>query len=290
VRCWGAAPAAGAVAAMIATPLLTSAGTALSGVAAIAAGSGHTCALLTGDGSAVCWGRDNAGQLGDGYDLPSPTPITVLGSTGFKISLLMQVIAGGDRTCAIDGNSHLKCWGDPSQPPGMYFVDGTGEPIGTVVTAAEGVAHGCAVQNNKQVICWGSNAGGQLGNSTVTDSAAFPVPVMATGGSLLSNAVSVVAGAMYSCALLDTGIVSCWGSNSQGQLGNGSRFDSSSPVSVQMTGGGPLTGVVALAAGDAHACAVTEDRALWCWGDNGQGQIGNSSVADALQAVRVTLE
>ncbi len=89
--------------------------------------------------------------------------------------------------------------------------------------------------------------------------------------------VSITAGSAHTCTLLSDGRVYCWGRNSSGQLGNGADLDDgvddSSLTPVEVTG---LTGIVQIASGDEHSCAVRNDGAVFCWGSNSYGQLGAS--------------
>src|SRR5438270_799091 len=82
------------------------------------------------------------------------------------------------------------------------------------------------------------------------------------------------AGFAYACAVRAGGSVWCWGSGGNGQLGNNATADSPIAVQVVTTAGPPLTGIVAVAGGSYFACALASDATVWCWGDNGQGQLG----------------
>jgi alpha-tubulin suppressor-like RCC1 family protein len=143
----------------------------------------------------------------------------------------------------------------------------------TTITA--GVAHTCAVSvastGTGTVLCWGSNEFGQLGNGE-TASSTSPVQVVGLDPSV----VSVAAGSESTCALTGMGTVWCWGSNSNGQLGDGTFTQSMVPVQVMDSdGNAPLSDVARIAAGGFHTCAVTNLGAALCWGDNRNGQLGN---------------
>jgi len=94
----------------------------------------------------------------------------------------------------------------------------------------------------------------------------------------VSKATSIAAGYFHTCALSTTGAVYCWGNNVWGQLGNNSTTDSHVPVQVAGVGGtGFLSGIASIAAGYFHTCAVSTTGAVYCWGDNVYGQLGNNS-------------
>jgi alpha-tubulin suppressor-like RCC1 family protein len=131
--------------------------------------------------------------------------------------------------------------------------------------------HACAIRCDGSVWCWGNNADGQLGDGTQT-SRAIPVQVQGLGG----PATAVAAGFDHTCAIVE-GSVRCWGLNAFGQLGNGTRDDRLRPTAVTGLPGA----AVALAAGGAHSCAVLADGAVWCWGQNPYGALGDGSTRDS---------
>jgi len=242
-----------------------------SGVSAIAGGGQHTCAIV--GGSLECWGSNYYGQLGNNStSTVANVPLPVLGLPAGGVSM---VSAGYSHTCAVAGGA-VYCWGsNASGQLGSGTAGGTSllpvqVPSLTVgVTAiAAGYAHTCALQNGG-VQCWGSNAKGELGDGTDTDS---DLPVPASG---LSSGVLGVAsgpGSQHTCALLSGGTVYCWGLNDFGQIGAPSTTMSPVPVQVPSL----TAGVSALALGGTHSCAVVNGGAL-CWGNNDFGQIGTPS-------------
>ncbi len=92
------------------------------------------------------------------------------------------------------------------------------------------------------------------------------------------------AGTQHVCALSATTGVSCWGSNSMGQLGNGTTTTSSTPVAVT----GLSTGVLTISSGYQHSCALMSDSTVRCWGRNDTGQLGNNSMTNASSPVTVS--
>ena len=158
---------------------------------------------------------------------------------------------------------------------------GTGPWSVTGPTLAAGRDHGCAIRNDQAVLCWGVGVDGQLGDASTTNSAS-PVEVTALDGSTPAlTAVSLAAGGFHSCALMANGAVTCWGSNSVGQLGNGTTLSSSSPVYVSgLDGASPSTTAVSVSAGLFHSCAVMADGSAKCWGDNGWLQLGDGTTKE----------
>jgi alpha-tubulin suppressor-like RCC1 family protein len=105
------------------------------------------------------------------------------------------------------------------------------------------------------------------------------------------NATALAAGADHNCAVTTTtppvanagGGVVCWGRNDSGQLGNGTTTNSSTPVPVT----GLSTGVRTVSAGHSSACALTEAGAVWCWGNNSSGQLGDGTTTNSAVPVQV---
>ncbi|MDP4074428.1 fibronectin type III domain-containing protein [Acidovorax sp. A1169] len=245
------------------------------GVAAIAAGETHTCALTTA-GAVQCWGFNDYGQLGDGSTISktTPQPVVVLASG------VAAIIAKGSHTCALTTAGAVHCWG--------YNVFGelgdgtttsrmTPQPVaglvGGMAAIAAGSNHSCVLNLAGAVQCWGRNTLGQLGDGSTTDKGT-PQPV--TG--LASGVAAIAGGYQHTCALTTAGAVKCWGDNIYGQVGDGSQLTRLTPQTVL----GLTTGVAAIAAGDNHTCALTTTGAVQCWGQNGQGQLGDGSTLRKL--------
>jgi alpha-tubulin suppressor-like RCC1 family protein len=249
---------------------------------AIAAGFGHSCAL-TRAGSVECWGWNRDGQLGDGTTSDRLTPVDVSGLR----SGVTAIAAGGTHTCALMGTGGVKCWGnneagqlgDGTTSDRSTPVDVSGLSGGVTAIAAGG-ADSCALVSSGAVKCWGWNGYGQLGDGT-TSGRLTPVDVAGLGG----RATAIAAGGNDSCALMSTGRVKCWGWDYYGQLGDGRpAFQQSTPVEVSGLSGG----VVAIALGEYHTCAVTDAGTAKCWGWNHYGQVsGEATSHDELTPVDV---
>jgi alpha-tubulin suppressor-like RCC1 family protein len=250
--------------------------TGLEGAASITVGGGSACALLLG-GSVECWGYNVDGELGNGTRFNQITPVPVVGLAGAT-----AVSVGYFSACAVLSTGAVQCWGDnTSGELGIGTATGPDEccmagcPCSTTPVAVSGLdgatavsvggcsgsQSACAVLSGGTVACWGDNASGQLGNGTTKDS---PSPVAVTG---LSGATAVSVGLCNAvrtsaCALLSDGTVQCWGDNTYGQLGDGSRTNSATPVAVA-----GVTGAVAVSVGFDAACAILSDGTVDCWGD-----------------------
>ena len=185
-----------------------------------------------------------------------------------------RLAAAREFTCAVRGDGTVRCWGRNSYG---QLGDGTTTNRSTPVTVvgltnaigiAAGSEHTCALDGGGIVFCWGDNYHGELGDGTTTNRL---TPVAAVG---LTNAIAIATGEYHTCAVLVSSEVRCWGDNGYEQLGDGTSTNSTSPVTVIGAGGAPLSGVVEVAAGDAHTCALTVAAEVYCWGYNDQGQAG----------------
>ncbi len=160
-------------------------GSPLNGVAAVSAGSGHTCALTTA-GGVKCWGSNSFSQLGDGTNFASTTPVDVLVELGgSQLGDVTAVSSGSLHTCAVTETGGVKCWGwnasgqlgdgtirDSSIPKVVLWLSS-----GVAAISAGGL-HTCAVTAAEGVACWGLNNQGELGDGTTTRSS---VPVDVSG-------------------------------------------------------------------------------------------------------------
>jgi alpha-tubulin suppressor-like RCC1 family protein len=251
-----------------------------SGVVSVSAGSYHSCAV-TSAGAVKCWGDNLYGELGNNSTNENDLPVGVTGlSTG-----IVSVAAGRYATCAVTSAGGVKCWGknlygqlgNNSTSESHVPVDVTGLSSG-VLSVSVGDDHACAVTSAGAVKCWGKNLYGQLGNNSTTES---HVPVAVMG--LATGAVAVSASEQHTCAVTSAGAVKCWGKNLYGQLGDSTTTERDVPVDVV----GLASGVVAVAAGADHTCALTSAGAIKCWGSNGDGRLGNNSTSESHVPVDV---
>lgn len=253
--------------------------------ARIAAGSGTTCAIRS-SGKAQCWGDNSAGQLGNNDDFidgplitTTSTPTDVYGMDDH----LQAVFGGAVAQCALKTDGRVWCWGDSLFGeffPGVaehviapYPMEAMG--LSGVVQFAIGYYFHCALNVEGTVKCYGLNGSGQLGNGSLKDS------YVGAGVTGLEEPVVHIAAAQAgfaACAVLASGALRCWGSNTAGQLGNGTLSDAYVPEAVPALQGG----VHAVTMGFEHACAITDDG-VRCWGANNEGQLGDGEAYSTME-------
>jgi alpha-tubulin suppressor-like RCC1 family protein len=136
-----------------------------------------------------------------------------------------------------------------------------------IVEIAIGWGHACARADNGSVWCWGRNDHGTLGDGSAVFFATLPVEVRGLG----QNVVQLASNASHTCARKDDGTLWCWGSNYEGQLGDGTTTDRAMPVQVQLP---TRVRQVAVSSED-RTCAVLDDGTAWCWGNNDGCELGD---------------
>ena len=242
---------------------------------------GASPACYTTNGSVYCWGSNSQGQLGrDPNDAGDPVTRSAVPLVVPGLSNVTAVAAGANHTCILKSDTSVHCFGQSGAAIGNISSGITYQPIQVLTGAASitaGGNHSCAVMTNGSVRCWGNGWSGELGNGAAGSSA---TPVQALDGS--DPALAVSAGTSHTCAVLQSGIVKCWGSNTYGQIGYGYQFDRTSPTTVIASVGGSqatLTDAVSVSAGGSHSCAVTSAGAAYCWGGNMYGELGAAATS-----------
>ena len=252
-------------------------------VTSIGLGYMQGCALLS-TGSVKCWGASGVDTFGKKVmtnKLKATSSTSGLSAT--KI-FSQRYEANG---CAIVSGGSVKCWGDSYE--GKLGNGASGFTVNQPITVLNlglpaidlslGNSHGCAILNDGSMKCWGYSSSAQLWDGINSENF-IPTAVQGLGES--ANAIS--AGDDFECAVLASGSIKCWGSNSFGSLGDGTLTSSHSPVSVANLSG-TATAVVS---GHLHSCALISNGSINCWGQNLYGGLGDNSTTDRRSAVSVS--
>ena len=265
-------------------------------ITALQAGSGHQLALTT-DGKVFGWGSNNSGELGNPLTTSSQIPVPVKVDGALAGKTLVVIASGSSHNLALSSDGEVISWGynfsgqlgdgSKSNRTEPVTVVANGALTGKTITSiAAGDNHSLALSSDGEVFAWGSNSYGKLGTEAWQDSS-VPLPVD-TRGVLRGKVVTAIsAGHRHSLALTSDGEVFAWGSNSNGQLGNGGETESRPPVRVDTSGALAGKRVVAIAAGEDHSMALTDDGLVFTWGGNWYGQLGDNSGSNSRVPVAV---
>ncbi len=255
-------------------------------ITAVAAGGKHTLAL-TSTGQVLAWGDNFDGQLGDGSNTDSHTPVAVDLPAG---TVATAIAAGDNDSLAVTstgaiyswGNNHYGQLGDGSNLPSNVPVKVRLPRGDKAIQVGVSYNYAVALTSAGQVLTWGYNGSGQLGNGYETASE-VPIPVKLPKG----TAVRAIANGGYDgLALTASGRIWAWGDDRYGQLGDGTRSSALSPVQVKLPTG---VKVVSIGAGSQHGLALTSTGKVLAWGWNAYGQLGNGSTKDSTVPVAVRM-
>lgn len=278
---------------------------ALTNPLGVIAGAHHGCSIVSG-GQVRCWGRNDSGQLGADFVSPSggfnaaPTSVQTVPPARGPLGGVQDLYAGDWHSCAQLFSGDVVCWGgntssqlglptSTSFSPTPVRVDALAA-LGPVSNISARGYQSCAVIRGA-VYCWGDNAWGQLGNPTMhARSSADPVQVLVDSPSgPLTNVRQVAVGGYHVCAIaqpagLGDEAVYCWGASAEGQLGDPALRGTPGLAAHRV----PLAEAPSqLAVGQRHSCVLTAAGAVWCWGLNSEGQVGDGSTTQATQPTRV---
>jgi alpha-tubulin suppressor-like RCC1 family protein len=263
-----------------------------------------TCAIATG-GEVRCWGRDKAGELGDGGGSDRSKGVIVRGVENATAIALASQFA-----CALGADKRVKCWGtgrlandgkpkERAKPTDVAGVEGVEElvasgaiacartataitcwgadsatigtpPSGAFTQVAAGFTHGCALDKKGAVSCWGTG-------DWAAPKGGFAKPAA------ISGAIHLATGDRHACVVTKDKKVQCWGMNDAGQLGIKPDTElHKNPVTVP-----GVTSAVRLVAGEAAMCALLADGSARCWGANAEGELGLGKKSSEERASKV---
>lgn len=245
----------------------------LSAVEAIATGENHSLALRS-DGTVWVWGSNGFGQLGNGTSDFSPHPLPL------QVPTLTDVIAISahlNHNLALKSDGTVWAWGNNdfgqmgnNTTGGNVLIPTQVLTLSNVIAIISGFQHNAALRSDGTVWVWGRNAEGQIGNNTSTTSGCQcqPLPLQTT----ISGVSQITAGFYTTGAVKPNGDVFVWGSNSFGQLGNGTT-GGDALLPVQST----ISNVIELEMRGFHVFARINDGSVRAWGYNGEGEVGDGT-------------
>lgn len=254
---------------------------------AIAGGDAHTLALRA-DKTVWAWGSDFNGQLGDGGGNSNPLRQQVRDPQDPTTYLthVKGIAANDNHSLALKEDGSVYEWGTIIKDPYTWEQNALVWPtqvnnLSNATAIVAGKNHALALKADGTVWAWGANDSGQLGDGTTNYSASavqVTDPTSLTGK--LTDVVALAAGTSHSLALKSDGTLWAWGSDWQGQLGDGAVVPSNDyqtqPVQVvdpsDVTG--KLTGITGIAANGEHSLALKSDGTVRAWGSNMYQQIG----------------
>jgi alpha-tubulin suppressor-like RCC1 family protein len=258
----------------------------IAGATDLALSGTHTLVLArdTEGARVLAWGWGQSGQLGDGQERSSKTPVAVAGLP----RTIVAVAAGGTHSLALDANGDVWAWGSNTV---RQLGDGTDTPKrltpvklarpadlaagANFIAIAAGNYHSLALASDGSVYAWGLNESRQ---ATGGDKHCR-VPTRVWG---IQGIIAVRAGGHHSLALHASGYVYAWGRNDVGQLGDGTEANRSWPGLVK-----DISRVIDIAAGQVDSMALCADGTLWGWGWNEKGALGLKARSKTAVPVRV---
>lgn len=264
-------------------------------------GSGNDLVLVWAANRAFGWGSNAYGALGDGTTTDHPLPAALTASAALAGRTVLSLAAGSYHALALCSDGSIAAWGSNANGqlgdgttathPEPATVPTAGTPLATrrVIALAAGDSHSLALCADGTLVAWGANGSGQLGDGTLVERR-VPTIVPTAGTPLATRTVvAIAAGAFHNLVLCSDGTLVAWGQNNAGQVGDNSTTQRPAPVAVT-TAGTPLAGrtPAVVVAGGSHNLVLCSDGTLVAWGQNADGQLGDSSTTPRTLPVAVT--
>jgi len=236
-------------------------------------GDMHTCSVKS-DNTLFCFGYNVSGSLGDGTTIKKQVPVQIGGADWSRVEGGNNYAVGA-HTCGIKTDKSLFCWGY-----NMYGQIGDGTTgtrlsptlIGSDTTWTQlsvGDKYSLARKTDNSLWFWGYNYYGQLGDGTTANKKS---PTAAGGGA--AEWAQVAADYGHICGVKTSGTLFCWGWNIYGQLGDGTTGNRKAPVQESSSATTWSQSAGTLGVGYWHSCAIKTNDTLFCWGSNGNYQLG----------------
>ncbi len=254
--------------------------------------NGSTICGITSDGDGYCWGDDGNGERGDGAMASAPFSPSPIDTSALPAGTSWSVLsAGRSHTCGLTVDGTAYCWGSDASGQlgnGRLVTANQATPAAVDVsflppetswsTISAGDDHTCAVSTLGKAYCWGSDAKGQLGRNGVVAPSDYPQLVDDSELVPGTSWSRISAGGEHSCGVATDGAAYCWGNASSGRLGDGrSAGTRPHPVPVQIDALPGATQWAEVDAGGAFSCGLTSQGAVYCWGSDEHGELGNGA-------------
>ena len=217
--------------------------------------------LVTINGIVKCAGDNSEDQI-NGSNLANSDYLQFVEVNHTGNLPVNQVATTQDQICVLDIDYNIFCQGSHE-----YHVDDS--MAGSIIEIDSGEFHFCAKNSQMELYCWGDNTHSAIGSALISDS----IPQIIDIGSGY-NVIDYDAGEKHTCLVRNDYKILCWGTGTNGQIGDGYQITHTSP---QMVYSPSWASYVKVSAGSSHTCAMLDDNGVMCWGDNSRGQLGDGT-------------
>lgn len=244
-----------------------------------------TTVALTYDGVIYTWGLNDEGQMGDGTVVNKSTPTIISNSSSLRFKDISASFVNGDSATfyALTSNGNLYSWGSNANSfLGFNSVLNVSVPTKVSSINFTKVTLGAGIASDGSLYCWGENPVGQVGDGTITTRS---VPTAVIGGLTFKDINSWISYPLTGCrlGLTTSNVAYAWGGNSNGQIGDGTTTNRSSPTPV--IGGLTFKKVII---GSSCAFGITTGDDLYAWGVNSSGQLGDGTTTSRSSPVQIS--